>query len=131
MDWSWAFELQGSLSALHQCYQGEYSVHRITTKIRDADTTKTYCKIATSDESILGIRKEIQSRLLSLLVISDSQEKHLHQKLTKGFCSGFVHLKLGCIMAALGEESEISSGCGTEATANVEVEAALWRSWVV
>ena len=43
----------------------------------DTTTTKTYCKRATSDEDILGIRKEMRiSRLLSLLIISDSQ-KHI------------------------------------------------------
>jgi hypothetical protein len=35
---------------------------------------KTYYKIATSDEDILGIRKETRRRLLSLLIISDSQD---------------------------------------------------------
>ena len=40
----------------------------------DTTTAKTYCKRATSDEDILGIRKEMRTRLLSLLIISDSQE---------------------------------------------------------
>ena len=39
----------------------------------ETTTTKTYYKSATSDEDILGIRKETQLRLLSLLIISDSQ----------------------------------------------------------
>ena len=38
----------------------------------DTTTTKTY-KIAASDEDILGIRKETGPRLMSLLIISDSQ----------------------------------------------------------
>ena len=41
----------------------------------DTPTTKTYhYERATSDEHILGIRKETRHRLLSLLVISDRQE---------------------------------------------------------
>ena len=45
---------------------------RISTKI--TDTTKTYCKRATSDEGILGICKETRRRLLSLLIVGDSRE---------------------------------------------------------
>ena len=33
-----------------------------------------YHKIATSDENILGIRKETRPRLLNLLIIGDSQD---------------------------------------------------------
>ena len=40
----------------------------------DITTTKTHCKRATSDEDILGIRKDTRTRLLSLLIIGDSQE---------------------------------------------------------
>ena len=40
----------------------------------DTPTTKTYYERATSDENILGIRKETRLRLLSLLFISNSQE---------------------------------------------------------
>ena len=40
----------------------------------DTTTTKTYYESATSDENILGISKETRTRLLSLLIISDSQE---------------------------------------------------------
>jgi hypothetical protein len=37
-------------------------------------TTKTYCKRATSDENILGIRKETRARLLNLLIVGDNRE---------------------------------------------------------
>ena len=50
--------------------------------------------------------------------------------LTEGFCSGFVHLKLACIMA-LGEDRKFSSRWMTEATAKVETEGETWHSWVV
>ena len=50
--------------------------YKISTKITDKKTTTmTYCcKRATSDEDILGIWKEIRPRLLSLLIVSDSQK---------------------------------------------------------
>ena len=93
-------------------------------------TTKTYYKSATRDESILGIRKETRPRLLSLLIVGDSQKHNLFEWLTDGFCFGFVYLKFACVIA-LGEESEFSSGRATEATAKVGTEAETWRSWVV
>ena len=91
-------------------------------------TTKTYYKSATRDESILGIRKETRPRLLSLLIISDSQKHNPYERLTDGFCSDFVYLKLACVLA-LREESEFSSGPASEANTTVESEAR--RLWVV
>ena len=41
----------------------------------DTTITKTYSKRATSDDKILGILKETQLQLLSLLIIRDSQEQ--------------------------------------------------------
>ena len=93
------------------------------------NTTKTHRKCATSDESILGIRKEIQSRLLSLPMVGDSQDIVV-SALTEGFCSDFVYLKLVCVKA-LGEEIGFSSRWASEGTAEVETEAEIWHSWVV
>ena len=45
----------------------------LTIKLDTTTSIKTYIKRATTDEDILGIRKETQPRLLSLLAIGDSQ----------------------------------------------------------
>ena len=42
--------------------------------LKSDTTTKTYSKRATSDEDILGVRKETRTRLLNLLIIGDSPE---------------------------------------------------------
>jgi len=99
LDWIWAFELHGCLLTLRQYYQGDY----------------LHCcdKRSTSDENILGIRKETRPIMLA-----------------EEFCSGFVYLMLASIMA-LAEESVFSSGWATEATAKVETKAETWCSCVV
>ena len=59
---------------------------------------KTYCKVSTSDENILGIRKDTRHRLLRLLIISDRQD--IFVSVTHGlgvilFGSSYVGLHYG------------------------------------
>ena len=49
-------------------------LYRISTKITDTTTTKTYYNRVISDEGILVIHKETRQRLLSLLIVNDNQE---------------------------------------------------------
>ena len=63
----------------------------------DYTACKTYYKNATSDESVLGIRKETQgARILNLAIIIKAKGKQFKQ-LTEGFCSDSVDT---CIMAS-------------------------------
>ena len=60
----------------------------------DTTTTSAYRKRAASDEDIMGICKDTQSRLLSLLTISDSQ-KYIcitHREVLFRFCISQVGL---------------------------------------